>query len=372
MLQIKSRAANAGFIYSLIVLCVLFFGGTANAQARHGRGLIEPGTMIPVRTTENINTGDSNDRIFHGVVDQDVYGRNGNVVIPRGSDAELAVRKFSRNELALDLDSITVNGERYGVDSTAAAVGSGDEGIGANSRTGKYLGGGAAIGAIIGAIAGGGKGAAIGAVGGAAAGAGAQVLTKGGKIKVPSESLLTFRLTEPLHAGVAGHGYRQAYQYQQGYGNPQPYGDSQAYGNSAYSQGLNDGYSDLNRGLPWRNPDSRGFRNSQERQDYEMGYRDGYQNRVGPEVARQKPYNSGGYDYNGASSIRVDAHNNVSWQGPPSARIYVQVDNRAPQLFASGQNGVQPASWISPGHVFTFVLQDANGNEIARTVKDLR
>ncbi len=35
--------------------------------------------------------------------------------------------------------------------------------LGANQRTGKYVGGGAAIGAVLGAIFGGGKGAAIGA-----------------------------------------------------------------------------------------------------------------------------------------------------------------------------------------------------------------
>src|SRR5262245_14159794 len=122
MLEIKSRAANAGFIYLLIVLCVLCFGATGNAQARYGSGRIEPGTMIPIRTTEDINTSSSNGGIFHGVVDRDVYGRNGVLVIPRGSEAELAVRRVSKKGLALDLDSVIVNGERYGVESTSAAV----------------------------------------------------------------------------------------------------------------------------------------------------------------------------------------------------------------------------------------------------------
>jgi len=61
------------------------------------------------------------------------------------------------------------------------------------------IGGGAAIGTVIGAIAGGGKGAAIGAATGAAAGAGAQVLTKGKEVQVPAETVLTFRLTQPLN-----------------------------------------------------------------------------------------------------------------------------------------------------------------------------
>jgi outer membrane lipoprotein SlyB len=55
-------------------------------------------------------------------------------------------------------------------------------------------GGGAALGAIIGAIAGGGRGAAIGAVTGAAAGGAVQVMTKGPKVKIPSETRLTFIL----------------------------------------------------------------------------------------------------------------------------------------------------------------------------------
>jgi hypothetical protein len=60
------------------------------------------------------------------------------------------------------------------------------------------IGGGAALGAIIGAVAGGGKGAAIGAGSGAALGTGAEVLTSGQKVKIPSETRLTFRLQSPV------------------------------------------------------------------------------------------------------------------------------------------------------------------------------
>jgi hypothetical protein len=50
------------------------------------------------------------------------------------------------------------------------------------------------VGAVIGAIAGGGKGAVIGAGAGGAAGAGAEEVTKGQRVKVPSETRLTFVL----------------------------------------------------------------------------------------------------------------------------------------------------------------------------------
>jgi hypothetical protein len=66
------------------------------------------------------------------------------------------------------------------------------------------VGGGAVLGAIIGGIAGGGKGAAIGAGAGSAAGAGVQVLTRGQQVKVPSETLLEFRLQQPVTITAQG------------------------------------------------------------------------------------------------------------------------------------------------------------------------
>jgi hypothetical protein len=60
------------------------------------------------------------------------------------------------------------------------------------------VGGGTALGAIIGALAGGGRGAAIGAASGAAVGAGAQVITKGQQVKIPSETRLSFTLQQPI------------------------------------------------------------------------------------------------------------------------------------------------------------------------------
>jgi len=75
----------------------------------------------------------------------------------------------------------------------------GREGIGKNTRTATMVGGGAVLGTLLGAIAGGGRGAAIGALAGAAAGAGAQVLTRGKKVDVPPETVLTFRLDQPIN-----------------------------------------------------------------------------------------------------------------------------------------------------------------------------
>ena len=151
----------------------LFFSGVASGQSA---GTIDAGTTITVRTNEQINAGNSDGRVFSGVVDQEVINRSGNVAIPRGANVEMLVKTIARNQIALDLESVTVNGERYGIQTLDSVVSSQQpDGFGANKRTGEFLGGGAVIGAIIGAIAGGGKGAAIGGGLGAAAGAGTQV-----------------------------------------------------------------------------------------------------------------------------------------------------------------------------------------------------
>jgi hypothetical protein len=103
-----------------------------------------------------------------------------------------------RSELALDVASVRVGEHLYRLETTDF-VERGKEGVGANRRTAKFAGGGAALGTIIGAIAGGGKGAAIGALSGAAAGTGTQALTRGQDVRIPAETVLNFRLEAPIH-----------------------------------------------------------------------------------------------------------------------------------------------------------------------------
>ena len=218
------------------MLWTLSLAGDVNAQSR---GTIDAGTTIAVRTNEEINASNSDGRVFSGVVEQDVVNRAGNVAIPRGADVELLVRSISKNQVALDLESVTVNGQRYSIQSQDSVVSTQRaDGLGANKRTGTFVGAGAAIGAIVRAIAGGGKGAAIGGGIGAAAGAGTQVLTRGKSVNVPAESLVTFLLQQPLQTGRADSGFsRNGQHYHAGY--------STASGNSAaYQDGLQAGRSD--------------------------------------------------------------------------------------------------------------------------------
>jgi hypothetical protein len=60
------------------------------------------------------------------------------------------------------------------------------------------IGAGAGVGTAIGAIAGGKKGAMLGAIAGGGGGTGYVLATKGQQLKYPSETLMTFKLAEPL------------------------------------------------------------------------------------------------------------------------------------------------------------------------------
>jgi hypothetical protein len=122
-------------------------------------------------------------------------------VIPVGADVRGRIANINEAgriagsaELGLELTQVVVNGIPYSITTSEYQ----EVGEGRGSQTAKRAAVGAGIGAIIGAIAGGGKGAAIGAgVGGGGATA-VQVLTKGEKLNIPSETKLEFTLRAPL------------------------------------------------------------------------------------------------------------------------------------------------------------------------------
>jgi hypothetical protein len=169
---------------------------------------IPRGTNIVVRTDETIHirATEGEGRIYPGVIDRDVFDKDGNMMIPRGSNAELIVRRIGRDEVAVDLDSITVSGHRYGVAATETEAEAGR--TPPNKRkVGEFTGGGAVLGTILGAVAGGGKGAAIGAIAGAGAGAVAGLSMRGKELNVPVESLVTFRLEQPIRIDAPDGGH---------------------------------------------------------------------------------------------------------------------------------------------------------------------
>lgn len=165
---------------------------------------IPAGTSIAIRTNENIEVreADAASRTYSGQMAQDVITPDGRTLVPKGSPVQLSVVKneggtLGTDRLLLGIQSITINGRSYNVTSGTVER-EGEAGLGTNRRTATMVGGGALLGTLIGAAAGGGSGAAVGAAVGAAGGAAAQVLTKGDEIRVPAETVLQFRLDEPI------------------------------------------------------------------------------------------------------------------------------------------------------------------------------
>jgi hypothetical protein len=178
--------------------------GSSDRVRTTGDYMLPAGTELVIRTNEEINSESSAPgRVYSAEIERDVMGEDGRVVVPNNSRVELVVSKIedpnvtSEEELTLTVRSLTLNGRRYEI-STEGLEHSGREGIGRNRRTAEMVGGGAALGTVVGAVAGGGKGALIGALIGAIGGGTAQILTKGDKVNVPAESVLTFRLDQAV------------------------------------------------------------------------------------------------------------------------------------------------------------------------------
>jgi hypothetical protein len=337
-------------LFALLLLSLLCLAPASQPATAQSGGTIDAGTTLPVRTNEEIKAASSDGRIFTGFVDQDVRDRQGQIAIPRGAYVELMVRGTSSNEYILDIESVTINGRRMGVEA-ATSVKAEKEGLGVNERTGRYVGGGAAIGAIIGALTGGGKGAAIGGGVGAAAGAGAQVLTRGKNVNVPSESLVTFRLEQPLRTAPDTGFSRNGNHYHDGFG-------TTAGNTAAFDAGLKAGRFDKRSNRTF-NAQTNAYRGN-DLADYEAGYERGFDQ----SVPRTQPQSAG--------TIEIGADRYITWKGPAQSQVFVQVDNNPRQLFAAGASGSQAAPWITYGHKYVFTLEGPNGREIARDENDLR
>ena len=171
-----------------------------NANNNGGDITLPAGQPLLVRMIDTVDSSKNHvGDIFHASLETDL-NVNGILVARKGSDVygRLASAdqggKFSgKSELQLELTRLMIDGRDYSLVSSDYNL----QGKSRGSDSAKKVGGGAIVGAIIGGIAGGGKGAAIGAAAGGGAGAGVQVLTKGQQVKVPSETLLEFRLQQP-------------------------------------------------------------------------------------------------------------------------------------------------------------------------------
>ena len=174
--ELKRRHTNvwSGLIGASVLALVPFVASAQDRDRDARQGRLDPGTTINVRTSEAIDVDQSNNRVFRGVVDQDVRGEAGRIAIPRGSPVELMVRVAPDNDLILDLDSVVVNRQRFAVRTDPNHVEpSRDTGV---------------IGAIVGALGGDVRGRAV---------------------RVPRDAVVTFRLDRPLDVGVPDRGYER-------------------------------------------------------------------------------------------------------------------------------------------------------------------
>jgi hypothetical protein len=164
--------------------------------------VIPSGTVLTIRMVDSVDS--ERDRVgqtFNASLDEPVLDPSGRTLVPRGADVVVKLvddqqsgKIEGRTVLTLDIVSLRIDGRQIDIDTTAITQESGSRG----AKSAKVIGGTAVLGAIIGGIAGGGKGAAIGLGAGAGAGTAVQVATKGQRVRVPSETRLTFTMQQPV------------------------------------------------------------------------------------------------------------------------------------------------------------------------------
>jgi len=183
------------------------FGAAPKQDRRDAAPTGASGVTLPAGTKLVIRMIDAVDserntvgQTFAASLDEPVL-IDGQAVIPRGADVVVKLvddkesgKLTGRTTLTLALMSLKVNGRMVDVNTETVSQESASRG----ARTAKVAGGAAALGTIIGAVAGGGKGAAIGLGAGLGAGAGVEMVTKGERVRIPSETRLTFALENSI------------------------------------------------------------------------------------------------------------------------------------------------------------------------------
>jgi len=162
---------------------------------------IAAGTTLTVTLDQTISTKANNSGDSFAASLAEPVTINGREVLPSGTKARGTILQAQAAGhvkggaiLQLSLDSITVNGAKYSIETSEFE----EAGKGRGKRTAVGGGGGAAFGAIVGALAGGGKGAAIGALAGGGAGTAGAAYTGKRDISLPAETRLHFKLTKPV------------------------------------------------------------------------------------------------------------------------------------------------------------------------------
>ena len=173
----------------------------ASAPAPKPPVVVESGTVLTVTVDQSISTKDNSAGDHFAASLAEPVTIDDAEVLPAGTkasgtitQAQSAGRVKGSAVLALALDSLTIHGRKYSIETNSFE----EQGKGRGKRTGIGAGGGAAFGAIVGALAGGGKGAAIGALAGGGAGTAGTAFTGKRDFTIPAETRLHFKLAKPL------------------------------------------------------------------------------------------------------------------------------------------------------------------------------
>jgi hypothetical protein len=197
---------NSGEVFWTGVLSA--HAATANAFAAQSakRITVPAGTRILIRMADSVDSSKQKAGYrFTAHLETNLQAEDV-VVAPRGTKiygqlakASSAGRMSGSSELTLELTDIVINGTAYPLLTSTYEI----KGKGEGSKTAKKVIGGAGLGALIGGIAGGGTGAAIGVAAGAIGGTAIAGSKKGEQLTIPSESLIEFRLQQPVALPVA-------------------------------------------------------------------------------------------------------------------------------------------------------------------------
>ena len=170
------------------------------------RVTVPAGTRVLIRTIDPIDSSKQKAGYrftasleTNVVANEVVAAPRGTTVYGRLAQASSAGKMSGSSQLTLELTDILIKGTAYPLLTSTFEV----KGQGEGSKTAKKVVGGAGLGALVGGIAGGGKGALIGLGAGTAAGTVASAAKKGQQLSIPSESLIEFRLQQPLSLPVA-------------------------------------------------------------------------------------------------------------------------------------------------------------------------
>ena len=198
--------------YAIVCAASLFIGlglavaGQGKTQAATSKVTVPAGTRILIRMVDSVDSSKQQlgfrftaNLETNLQVDEVVVAPRGSTVYGRLANAKSAGNMSGGAELTLELSDIVIKGTAYPLLTSSYQVASQGQG----SKTAKRVVGGTGLGALIGGLSGGGKGAAIGAGAGAAAGTTVSAASKGKQVSVPSESLLEFRLEQPVSLPVA-------------------------------------------------------------------------------------------------------------------------------------------------------------------------